>query len=98
MHEIYVSHDSSNISVWAISSPSNLYYIAGKKSGSQYVWAEPLLFKKNVIHFAPLRTSKKKTNEVYTLTQDGSISHYWQVNYTSFIYFIKLLGNLLYLY
>lgn len=77
VHEILVTQDADNISLWVLASPDSLYYIYGKK-GRDYTWHEPVLFSKSTIHIAPIRSQVKKANELFLVNQDQSITHHWQ--------------------
>lgn len=41
-------------------------------------FSDPVLFASNIISIAAIRSVFNKGNEVYLLTQDSSIEHYWQ--------------------
>ena len=80
VHEIVVREDDRNISIWAVASPNQLWYIAGVKSGGNgpYKWNNPILFSHSVIHIAPIRSMLRKANELFAVDQHQSIVHYWQ--------------------
>lgn len=77
VHQIIVAEDKENISVWAMCSPNNLYYIYGKK-GKEIKWNSPILFSENIIHIAPIRNTAKLANEMVVISKDSDILHYWQ--------------------
>jgi hypothetical protein len=62
VHELTVTQDEESISVWAVCSPNELYYIYGKK-GPTYTWNAPILFNPSVIHVAPIRSRLRRANE-----------------------------------
>ena len=80
VHKLTVRQDKDNIVVWASTAGNKLYYIYGKKEnkGEKYVWNDPILFKEDVLHIAPIRNTGRNGNELYLVTQDKSIQHYWQ--------------------
>jgi hypothetical protein len=77
VHQLFVTQDAANISVWALCSPSQLYYIYGKK-GPAYAWNTPILFNPSVIHIAPMRNKALQANELFVVNQDESVTHHWQ--------------------
>lgn len=80
VHELTVRQDKDSIVVWASAAGNKLYYIYGKKEakGEKYVWNDPVLFKEDVLHIAPIRNTERQGNELFLVTQDKSIQHYWQ--------------------
>lgn len=80
VHELTVRQDKDSIVVWASTAGNKLYYIYGKKEakGEKYVWNDPVLFKEDVLHIAPIRNTERNGNELFLVTQDKSIQHYWQ--------------------
>jgi hypothetical protein len=77
VHQLIVTQDHQNISVWAMCSPNLLYYIAGKK-GATYSWNQPILFSSSTIHVAPIRNKQRAANELVLVDQDEQVHHYWQ--------------------
>ena len=78
VHEIVVRTDSAgNISIWAMVSPNDVYYIYGRQ-GDTYKWNTPVKFSGNAIHIAPTRSAIKKSNELLLVNQDRALTHYWQ--------------------
>lgn len=78
VHQIVVKQTDDSISVWAMASPSNLYYIYGKKDGDNYTFNDAIVFDSNTIHIAPMRKKNNNANELYLLNTDENIVHYWQ--------------------
>ncbi|NHA02427.1 hypothetical protein G7092_01395 [Mucilaginibacter sp. HC2] len=80
VHELTIRQDKDSIVVWASTAGNKLYYIYGKKEakGEKYVWNDPVLFKEDVLHIAPIRNTGRQGNELFLITQDKSIQHYWQ--------------------
>jgi len=78
VHQLYITQDTSSISVWAMVSPNNLYYIYGKKSSAGYTWNDPILFNTETIHIAPIRNKIKLSNELYLVDQNENLIHCWQ--------------------
>jgi hypothetical protein len=80
VHELTIRQDKDSIVVWASAAGNKLYYIYGKKEakGEKYVWNDPVLFKEDVLHIAPIRNTERQGNELFLVTQDKSIQHYWQ--------------------
>jgi hypothetical protein len=77
VHEIVVRTDGDNLSIWVMASPSNLYYIYGKRDNT-YTFNEPIRFSDDTIHLAPIRSLKRKANELFLINQDQVLTHYWQ--------------------
>ncbi len=78
VHEIAVRTDSAgNVSIWAMVSPNDIYYIYGRQ-GDTYSWNAPVKFSGNAIHIAPTRSASKKSNELLLVNQDQTLTHYWQ--------------------
>jgi hypothetical protein len=77
VHEIIVRTDGDNISIWVMASPSNLYYIYGKR-GKTYTFNDPIQFSDNIIHVAPIRSMTRKANELFLINQDQVLTQYWQ--------------------
>lgn len=78
VHQVVVSEDTANLSVWAMCSPSELYYVYGKKGPAGYTWNAPILFAANVIHVAPMRSRTRQANELFVVNQDLTVTHHWQ--------------------
>lgn len=78
VHQIIVRRDSKSVALWAMASPSRLYYIYGEKSGTSYKWNSPILFDKSVAHLAPLRVRTRNANEIFVVTSDLNVVHHWQ--------------------
>ncbi|KAJ6113507.1 hypothetical protein N7523_006824 [Penicillium sp. IBT 18751x] len=80
VHEIQAILDGDDISLWVTASPNKLYYIYGHRSpgNTSVAWRTPILFASNVLQVAAMRSAVKKANELFVLTQDQSITHYWQ--------------------
>lgn len=78
VHQLVVKEDANNISVWAIASPNQLYYIYGEKKGGEYVWNDPVIFNSNTIHIAPIRKQSTFANELYLVDQEENLMHFWQ--------------------
>ncbi len=80
VYQLTVRQDKDSIVVWASAAGNKLYYIYGKKEnkGEKYAWNDPVLFKEDVLHIAPIRNTGRNGNELYLVTQDKSIQHYWQ--------------------
>jgi hypothetical protein len=77
VHELIVTQDSQNVSVWAMCSPNLLYYISGRK-GATYTWNKPILFSSSTVHVAPIRNKQRLANELVLVDQDLKVHHYWQ--------------------
>lgn len=77
VHELLVTQDANSISIWATVSPNSIYYIYGQK-GPTYTWHTPVLFSETAIHIAPMRSQKKRANELFIVGQDRSVTHHWQ--------------------
>lgn len=90
VHELTIRQDKDNIVVWASTAGNKLYYIYGKKVATEvqekgrkvkdyvYEWNDPILFKDDVVQIAPIRNTTREGNELYLVTGDKSIQHYWQ--------------------
>ncbi len=78
VHQLYVAEDDHGIALWAVTSPSNLYYIYGKKNEDKYQWNYPILFNERITHLAPIRNNKMKSNELYLIDQGDNLVHCWQ--------------------
>lgn len=81
VHQLVVKQDPDGIAVWAVCSPGELYYIHGTKGASRsapYVWRQPILFRPSIIHVAPLRVRTRRTNELFVVNADLSVTHHWQ--------------------
>ncbi|KAJ5676526.1 uncharacterized protein N7477_002159 [Penicillium maclennaniae] len=80
VHEIQAILDGDDISLWVTASPNKLYYIYGHRTPGNIsvAWRTPILFASNVLQVAAMRSAVKKANELFVLTQDQSITHYWQ--------------------
>jgi len=95
VHELTIRQDKDNIVVWASTAGNKLYYIYGKKVMTEvqekgrkikdyvYEWNDPVLFKDDVVHIAPIRNTTREGNELYLVTGDKSIQHYWQDSATT---------------
>ncbi|KAK5451905.1 hypothetical protein LTS15_007628 [Exophiala xenobiotica] len=79
VHDIVVTTDGDDISVW-VTNPKMLYYIYGRRASgtTRVAWNMPIAFATGVLRVAPFRSATKKANELFTLMQDSSITHYWQ--------------------
>lgn len=77
VHQVVVRDDGQNLSVWAMCSPSQLYYITGTK-GPEYTWNAPILFSASAVHVAPIRSPARGANELFVVDQDASVTHWWQ--------------------
>lgn len=80
VHDIVVTSNGDDISVWVTASPDKLYYIYGKRASgtTQVRWNMAIVFATGVLRVAPLRSATKNANEIFVLMQDSSITHYWQ--------------------
>jgi hypothetical protein len=90
VHGLEVRQDKDTIVVWASTAGNKLYYIYGKKVKTEeivggkkvrdekYEWNDPVLFKDDVLHIAPIRNTTHAGNELYLVSQDKTIRHYWQ--------------------
>ena len=78
VHQLYVTGDASSISVWAMASPSRLYYIYGKKGKDGYTWNDVILFNSGITHIAPIRNKVTLTNELFLVDQSENLIHCWQ--------------------
>lgn len=79
IHDITVTYDGNDISVWVTASPSQLYYIYGRRTSATTVtWNMPIQFADNALKVATMRNAIKKSNELFVLAQDESLWHYWQ--------------------
>jgi hypothetical protein len=96
VHELTIRQDKDSIVVWASAAGNKLYYIYGKKVKTEvqgqggrkikdeiYEWNDPVLFKTDVTHIAPIRNTTREGNELYLVTADRSIQHYWQDSATT---------------
>ncbi|HVY57263.1 MAG TPA: hypothetical protein VHA77_05375 [Xanthobacteraceae bacterium] len=80
VHQLVVKQDADSIAVWAVCSPGELYYVRGRKGapGAPYTWSPPILFRPSIVHVAPLRVRTRKTNELFVVNSDLSVTHHWQ--------------------
>ncbi len=78
VHQLYITEDAGNISVWAMASPSRLYYIYGKRAKGGYTWNDPILFNSGIIHIAPIRNKVTLANELFLVDQGENLIHCWQ--------------------
>ena len=79
VHDIVVTQDGSDVSLWITSSPDKLYYVYGHRtSPTGITWNMPIVFASGVLRVAALRNLAKKANELFVLTQDLAVWHYWQ--------------------
>ncbi|KAF2837356.1 hypothetical protein M501DRAFT_978492 [Patellaria atrata CBS 101060] len=79
VHDIDVTIDGNDISVWVTSSPDMVYYIYGKRnSATGIAWNMPIVFAKGVLKVTAMRNLIKKANELFVLGNDLSVWHYWQ--------------------
>ena len=78
-HELIATATADSVSLWIAASPSFLYYIYGKRMDSGHMaWNQPIQFASGVLHVAPMKRVGSNANELFTLNQDMSITHYWQ--------------------
>ncbi|MCB1804146.1 MAG: hypothetical protein KDJ99_03020 [Candidatus Competibacteraceae bacterium] len=77
VHEIMVRQDRDTISIWALSNPSTIHYIRGKK-GATVEWDAPILFSTDTIHIAPIRNKAMQANELFLVDQERNVVHHWQ--------------------
>jgi hypothetical protein len=78
VHQLIVKEHNGQISIWAMSSPSNLNFIKGVANGDTYTFNHPVLFEKDCLHVAPMRNQKKGSNELYLVNQEENLVHIWQ--------------------
>lgn len=80
VHQIIAVYGSSDVSLWVGSSPSDVHYIYGKRESDEksITWNSPVLFTKDVLKLAAIRSTVKNANELFVLDQDSSITHHWQ--------------------
>ncbi|MDV7699266.1 hypothetical protein N6B72_20285 [Chryseobacterium soli] len=78
VHQLYITEDANSISLWAMASPSRLYYIYGKKDANGYTWNDAILFNSGITHIAPIRNKTTLTNELYLVDQNENLIHCWQ--------------------
>ncbi|WP_111600377.1 hypothetical protein [Chitinophaga skermanii] len=75
---LYVTEDTHQISVWAVTKIGHLYYISGSKNGEQYTWEDEQLFELNINHLSSIRNRVKFTNEIYYVDQRKNFIHNWE--------------------
>lgn len=73
VRQIVVRSKGDMVSVWAMSSPNELWYISG--SVSKRTWNTPILFSNDCIHVAPIRSGQVGANEVFAVASDLSLTH-----------------------
>lgn len=79
VHEITVTVSGDDVILWVTSSPDKLYYVSGKRTSPLAIsWNMPFIFASGVLQVAAMRNLAKSSNELFVLTSDMSIWHYWQ--------------------
>ena len=79
IHDIVVTTSGDDISLWVTSSPDKLYYIYGHRtSATTITWNMPIIFASSVLGVAAMRNLAKNSNELFLLTSDLAVWHYWQ--------------------
>ena len=79
VHDITVTMNGDDIALWVTSSPDKLYYIYGHRTSSTAItWNTPIIFASGVLRVAAMRNLAKSSNELFVLTSDLALWHYWQ--------------------
>ena len=79
IHNIVVTTNGDDIALWVTSSPDKLYYIYGHRtSATAITWNMPITFANGVLRVAAMRNLAKNSNELFVLTSDLAVWHYWQ--------------------
>lgn len=79
VHDIVVTLNGDDIALWVTSSPDKLYYIYGHRTSPLAVtWNMPTVFASSVLRVAAMRNLAKSSNELFVLTTDLAVWHYWQ--------------------
>ena len=79
VHDIVVTISGDDISLWVTSSPDKLYYIYGHRtSATAITWNMPIIFASSVLRATTMRNLAKNSNELFVLTSDLAVWHYWQ--------------------
>jgi hypothetical protein len=80
VQSIMVATESNDISLWVTSRPDNLWYIYGERTtaSSNVAWNMPILLATDALSVAAMRSTNRNANEIFVLTLDQSITHFWQ--------------------
>ena len=77
VRQLYVTEDDQDISLWAMTSGDQIWYIRGRK-GETLTWSPAVLFHRDAVHIAPIRSPHRRSNELYLVTSSLDLLHLWQ--------------------